>query len=120
MAKPPGDPDIKDEKKLDAAAKENLGPLDKHHIALQRTAFWMAVAIIVALSILEVFILCNFSHWQELGGYVVFLATAPIASTTVIVAFLLIGAFRSSQPLGEGPNPNPITILLRHASGNLP
>ena len=83
----------------------NLDPRDKHHMRLRKIAVSVAVVTIVAMGILEYCIVSNISHWEKMGDWLVFWAIAPIISITVIVTFLLIGAFRSSSgPQIENPS----------------
>lgn len=89
----PHDPDIES---LDTEGIQQLNPLDKHHIRLRWAAIHVAILVILATGILEVYILLHLTSWQKLGDFVVLLAIAPIISVTVVVTFILIGSFKKS------------------------
>ncbi len=100
MVNPPAaDPDIAE---LDEEASEQLRPIEKHHMSLRWVAVAIAIAAMLAAGGVEIHVLCNLSNMQDLGDVVVFLAIAPIVSITVIVMFLLLGAFKPPQSPGVG------------------
>ena len=94
----PEDPDIgtlEDSAALDKSARWQLNPIDKHFISLRWVAIGVAIATVIVAVIMEVYILLLFKDWN--GNFnLVPVAIAPIASITVIVASILIGAFRKS------------------------
>ena len=90
--KPPSsDPDVAS---LDSEGVQQLKRLDKHHIKLRWCAIVIAVLIILATGYLEFVILDRLDDWKELGNLIVLLGIAPILSITIIVTFILIGAFK--------------------------
>ena len=103
---PDHDPDIA---ALDEDAIQELNPLDEHHIKLRWVAVGVAIFVIIAAGILEVYILHHFELWQGLGDFVVFLAITPIMSITIIVIFILIGSFRKPSD-AEMNLPDPVRL----------
>lgn len=88
------DPDIAS---LDAESVQQLNQLDKHHINIRRIVVSIASFVILAGGVFEIYVMRLLKTWEGLGEYAVFLAIAPILSITIIVTFLLIGAFKKSN-----------------------
>ena len=89
--KTPHDPDIAS---LDSEGVQQLNPLDRHHIKLRWVAIAIAIVIIFVTGYSEFYIPSRLDHWKEIGDFVVLLGIAPILSITIIVTFILIGAFK--------------------------
>ncbi len=90
--KPPSsDPDVSF---LDNEGVKQLRRLDKHYIRVRWFAISVAILIIVAAGLLEWKILDRLDEWKGMGDFVVLLGIAPILSITIIVVFILIGAFK--------------------------
>lgn len=87
----PHDPDIQD---LDSEGVKKLDPIIKHHMRMRWVAISVAIAIIVAACILEYILISMLNSLLEKGDLLFLIAIAPIASITVIVSFILIGAFK--------------------------
>ena len=108
---PPSDPDIG---ALDEDAVQELGPLEKHHMALRWIAVIVAILVILAASVLEIWVLRHLPRWESMGDLTVLLAITPMVSVTIIVAFILIGVFRRS-----GDKEMDLSSLARIASQSL-
>ena len=100
--KPPlSDPDVSS---LDSEGVQQLRQLDKHHIRLRWCAIAIAIVIIIFGGYLEFEILDRLDEWKEIGDLVVLLGIAPILSITIIVTFILIGAFKQPGDAEIGPS----------------
>lgn len=91
---PPSDPDLSS---LDSEGVQQLKRLDKHHIRLRWCAIGIAIVIIIITGYLEFLILDRLEDWKDIGNSVVLLGIAPILSITIIVTFILIGAFKQHE-----------------------
>jgi len=87
---------------LDSESDKQLNRLDKHHINIRRLAIFTAIVVIVAIGVFEVYILHHVDELKLNSDFAVVLGVAPIASITVIVTFILIGAFKQSADAKAG------------------
>ncbi|MCY3769932.1 MAG: hypothetical protein OXG56_11310 [Gammaproteobacteria bacterium] len=110
MDKPVHDPDIDS---LDNEGAERIGEIEKHHINLRRVSIGAAVIVLVLAAILEYYIFCNLTQWNNsLGHYIVFLAIAPMVSITTIVVFVLLASFKKSNEVKVPPAAHAASVAL--------
>lgn len=72
-------------------------------MTLRWCAIGIAIAIILASGLLEVYILYRLDDWKEIGDFIVLLGIAPILSITIIVSFVLIGSFKQTGNAETSP-----------------
>jgi len=76
------------------AIETSRGKTEKQYFNFRRGAILMALSVIIAGGVLEVYILLNIEKWDLFGDSLVFLVIAPIASITFIVISVMIGVFK--------------------------
>ncbi len=97
MPESPPEIDPDDIETLDEDSRKQLGRLEEHYVNLRRVALFMAAMVIIALAVLEFYILYEIVSYQDMGSSFVFLAISPIVSIIAILVFVLIGVFKNSQ-----------------------